>query len=108
VERIVLSHRSAEESIEGVAVLHLQQIAQGLDATYRWSQPETMVLGVDAWQLSDLNRFSVLTGKAMRSAREHIRAVRVRVIIGPPRAQTALPSLAIERLLIAGPLPARG
>ena len=108
VERIVLSHRSAEESIEGVAVLRLQQIAQGLDATYRWSQPETMVLGVDAWQLSDLNRFSVLTGKAMRSTPEHSRAVRVRVIIGPPRAQTALPSLAIERLLIAGPLPARG
>ena len=108
VERIVISHRSAEKSVEGIAVLRLQQIAQGLDATYRWSQPETMVLGIDAWQLSGLNRFSDLTGKERRLALEHSHAVRVKVIIGPPRAQTALPGLAIERLLISGQLPARG
>ena len=108
VERIVISHRSAEKSVEGIAVLRLQQIAQGLDATYRWSQPETMVLGIDAWQLSGLNRFSDLTGKERRLAPEHSHAVRVKVIIGPPRAQTALPGLAIERLLISGQLPARG
>ena len=108
VERIVISHRSAEKSVEGIAVLRLQQLAQGLDATYRWSQPETMVLGIDAWQLSGLNRFSDLTGKERRLALEHSHAVRVKVIIGPPRAQTALPGLAIERLLISGQLPARG
>jgi hypothetical protein len=108
VERIVLSHRSAEKSVEGVAVLRLQQITQGSGATYRWSQPETMVLGIDAWQLSDLNRFSDLTGKERRLAPEHSHAVRVKVIIGPTHSQTALPSLAIERLLISGRLPPRG
>jgi len=109
VERIVLSHRSAAESIEGVAVLRLQQIAQGLDATYRWLQPETIVLGVDAWQLSGLNRRSDLTGKDMRLAPEHTtHAVRVKLIIGPPRSQTALTGLAVERLLISGRSLTRG
>ena len=108
VERIVLSHRSAEDSIEGVAVLRLQQIAQGLEATYRWSQPETMVLGIDAWQLSDLNRFSDLTGKEARLTSGRAHAVRVKVIIGPPRSETRLPGLAIERLLISARRPARG
>ncbi len=92
----------------GVAVLRLQQIAQGLDATYRWLPPETMVLGIDAWQLSDLNRSSDLDGKEMLLAPEHGHAVRVKVIIGPPRSQIALPGLAIERLLISERLPARG
>lgn len=108
VERIVLSHRSAEDSIEGVAVLRLQQIAQGLEATYRWSQPETMVLGIDAWQLSDLNRFSDLMGKEARLTSGRTHAVRVKVIIGPPRSETRLPGLAIERLLISARRPARG
>ncbi len=108
VERIVLSHRSAEDSIEGVAVLRLQQIAQGLEATYRWSQPETMVLGIDAWQLSDLNRFSDLTGTEARLTSGSSHAVRVKVIIGPPRSETALPGLAIERLLVSARRPARG
>ena len=108
VERIVLSHRSAEDSIEGVAVLRLQQIAQGLEATYRWSQPETMVLGIDAWRLSDLNRFSDLTGKEARLTSGRTHAVRVKVIIGPPRSETRLPGLAIERLLISARRPARG
>ena len=108
VERIVLSHRSAEDSLEGVAVLRLQQIAQGLEATYRWSQPETMVLGIDAWQLSDLNRFSDLTGTEARLTSGSSHAVRVKVIIGPPRSETALPGLAIERLLVSARRPARG
>jgi hypothetical protein len=109
VERIVLSHRSAEQSIEGVAVLRLQQIVQGLDATYRWSQPETLVLGVDAWQLSRFNRRSDLTGHDVRLAPEHnTHAVRVKAIIGPPRPETALSGLEVERLLISGRSPARG
>ena len=109
VERIVLSHRSAEASIEGVAVLRLQQLAQGLDATYRWSQPETIVLGVDAWQLSGLNRHSDLTGQGTRLAPEHTtHAVRVKVIIGPPRSQTTLTGLAVDRLLISGRSLTRG
>ncbi len=108
VERIVLSHRSAEDSIEGVAVLRLQQVAQGLEATYRWSQPETMVLGIDTWQLSDLNRFSDLTGKEARLTSGRSHTVRVKVIIGPPRSETALPGLAIERLLISARRSARG
>ena len=108
VERIVLSHRSAEDSLEGVAVLRLQQIAQGLEATYRWSQPETMVLGIDAWQLSDLNRFSDLTGEEVRLTSGRSHAVRVKAIIGPPRSETALPGLAIERLLVSARRPTRG
>ena len=108
VQRIVLRHRSAEDSIEGVAVLRLQQIAQGLEATYRWSQPETMVLGIDAWQLSDLNRFSDLTGKEARLTSGRSHAVRVKAIIGPPRSETALPGLAIERLLVSAGRPTRG
>ena len=108
VERTVLSHRSAEDSIEGVAVLRLQQIAQGLEATYRWSQPETMVLGIDVWQLSDLNRFSDLTGKEARLTSGRTHAVRVKVIIGPPRSETRLPGLAIETLLVSARRPTRG
>ena len=109
VERIVLSHRSAEQSIEGVAVLRLQQIVQGLDATYRWSQPETIVLGVDVWQLSRFNRRSDLTGQDILLAPEHnTHAVRVKVIIGPPRSEKALSGLEVERLLISGRSPARG
>jgi hypothetical protein len=109
VERIVLSHRNAEESIERVGVLRLQQIAQSLGTTYRWSQPETMVLGIDAWQLSDLNRVSdQMRGREMRLTTERSHAVRVKVIIGPPHYQAMLPGLAIERLLISGRLPERG
>ena len=108
VQRIVLRHRSAEDSIEVVAVLLLQQIAQGLDATYRWSQAETIVLGIDAWQLSDLNQFSNLAGKETRLPFVRSDVLRVKVIIGPPRTEIALPSLAIDRLFISDRLPARG
>jgi hypothetical protein len=108
VERLLISHRSAEDSIEGVAVLRLQQIAQGLDATYRWSQAETIVLGIDAWQLSDLNQFSNLAGKETRLPFVRSDVLRVKVIIGPPRTEIALPSLAIDRLFISDRLPARG
>ena len=108
VERIVLSHRSATESIEGVAVLRLQQIAQGTDATYRWLNPETMVLGIDEWQLSDLSQSSDLRENEMLLETEYRRAVRVKVVVGPHRSQIALPGLAIERLLLSGRFSARG
>ena len=108
VERLLISHRSAEDSIEGVAVLRLQQIAQGLDATYRWSQAETIVLGIDAWQPSDLNQFSNLAGKETRLPFVRSDVLRVKVIIGPPRSEKALSGLEVERLLISGRSPARG
>jgi hypothetical protein len=108
VERVMLSHRSAEDSIEGVAVLRLQQIAQGTDATYRWLNPETMVLGIDEWQLSNLSRSPDLTGNEVLVETEHRRAVRVNMMVGPHRSQIPLPGLAIERLLLSDRFSARG
>ena len=69
---------------------------------------ETIVLGIDAWQLSDLNQFSNLAGKETRLPFVRSDVLRVKVIIGPPRTEIALPSLAIDRLFISDRLPARG
>ena len=108
VERMVLSHRSAKETIEGVAVLRLHQIAQSVDATYRWLNPETIVLGIDEWLLDYADRLSDIARESVLAVPHYGQAVRVNLMVGPHRSQTALPAVAIERLVISGRNSTRG
>ena len=89
-------------------MLRLQQIAQSVDATYRWLNPETIVLGIDEWKLDYADRLSDMTREAVLAVPHYGHAVRVNLMVGPPRSQTALPAVAIERLVISGRHTTRG
>ena len=48
LQRLLLTDRSGENSIEGVPTLRLQSLSRA--STYQWQQAETLVAGIADWQ----------------------------------------------------------